>query len=103
MLNVRKTLAHVYRIISSLTDTISLTVNRANRLVGLIKCSFSYMYEETLLVLYKTLVRPILDYGNTIWFPILKKDIRSIENIQRRITKLLPELSQLSYKERLQS
>ena len=40
---------------------ISLTVNRANRLVGLIKRAFSYLDEETLLVLYKTLIRPILD------------------------------------------
>ena len=64
---------------------ISLTVNRANRLVGLIKRAFSYLDEETLLVLYKTLIRPILDYGNLIWFPTLKKDIRAIENVQRRI------------------
>ena len=75
---------------------ISLTVNRANRLVGLIKRAFSYLDEETLLVLYKTLIRPILDYGNTIWFPTLKKDIRAIENVQRRLTKILPELSHMS-------
>lgn len=81
---------------------ISITVNRANRLVGLIKRAFSYLEEETLLVLYKTLVRPILDYGNLIWFPTLKKDIRAIENVQRRITKVLPELSNLCYEERLQ-
>ena len=82
---------------------ISLTVNRANRLVGLIKRAFSYLDEETLLVLYKTLIRPILDYGNTIWFPTLKKDIRAIENVQRRLTRLLPELSHLSYEERLRT
>ena len=81
---------------------ISITVNRANRLVGLIKRAFSYLDEETLLVLHKTLIRPILDYGNLIWFPTLKKDIRAIENVQRRITKILPELSNLSYEERLQ-
>ena len=81
---------------------ISLTVNRANRLVGLIKRAFSYLDIETLLILYKTLIRPILDYGNLIWYPTLKKDIRAIENIQRRITKVLPELSQLNYEERLQ-
>ena len=80
-----------------------MTVNRANRLVGLIKCALSYLDEEILLILYKTLIRPILDYGNTIWFPIRKKDIRSIENVQRRVTKHLAELSQLSYKESLQS
>ena len=78
---------------------ISLTVNRANRLVGLIKRAFSYLDEETLLVLYKTLIRPILDYGNLIWFPTLKKDIRAIENVQRRVTKILPQLSNLCYEE----
>ena len=82
---------------------ISLTVNRANRLVGLIKRAFSYLDEETLLVLYKTLIRPILDYGNTIWFPTLNKDIRAVENVQRRLTRLLPELSHLSYEERLRT
>ena len=80
---------------------ISITVNRANRLVGLIKRAFSYLDEETLLVLYKTLIRPILDYGNLIWFPTLKKDIRAIENVQRRITKILQELSNLCYEEKL--
>ena len=66
---------------------ISLTVNRANRLVVLINRAFSYLDEETLLLLYKTLIRPILDYGNTIWFPTLKKDILAIENVQRRLTR----------------
>ena len=36
---------------------ISLTVNRGNRLVGLIKRAFSYLDIETL-ILYKTLIRP---------------------------------------------
>ena len=82
---------------------ISLTVNRANRLVGLIKRAVSYLDEETLLVLYKTLIRPILDYGNLIRFPTLKKDIRATENVQRRITKILPQLSNLCYEEQLKS
>ena len=49
------------------------------------------------------IVRPILDYGNTIWFPTLKKDVRAIENVQRRLTRLLPELSYLSYEEWLKT
>ena len=80
---------------------ISLTVNKANRLVGLIKRAFSYLDEETLLILYKTIIRPIIDYGNTVWFPMLKKDIRALENVQRRLTRLLPELVQFSYEDRL--
>ena len=58
-------------------------------------------FPRALLVLYKTLIRPILDYGNLIWFPTLKKDIRAIENVQRRVTKILPQLSNLCYEERL--
>ena len=34
---------------------------------------------------------------------MLKKDICAIENVQRRLTRLLPELSHLSYEEQLQT
>ena len=51
----------------------------ANKLVGLIKRAFSYLHVETLLFLYKTLIGTILDYGNTIWFPTLRKDIRALK------------------------
>jgi len=80
---------------------LSHTVNRGNKLVGMIKRAFSFLNEETLLVLYKTLIRPIMDYGNTVWFPTLKKDIRAVENVQRRVTRILPELVDLGYEERL--
>ena len=63
-------------------NKLCLTVNRANRLVGLIKRAFSYLDIETSLILYKTLIRPILDYGNLIWYPTLKKDIRAIETFK---------------------
>ena len=53
---------------------ISLTFNRANRIVGFIKCALLYLDEETLLLLYKTLIRPI-HFSKTIWCPALRKDI----------------------------
>lgn len=53
---------------------ISNAVGRANRLLGLIKRSFIYMNSDLFLKLYKTLVRPIIDYGNVIWYPFTKKD-----------------------------
>ena len=33
-----------------------------------------------------------IDYGDSMWNPSLKKHIQMIENIQRRGTKLVPEL-----------
>ena len=54
------------------------------------------------LTLYKSLIRPHLDYGNTIYYPITKKNKRILENVQRRATKLVPGLRDLPYETRLQ-
>ena len=51
--------------------------------------------------LYKSLVRPHLEYATVVWSPQYKKDIISIENIQRRATHLIRATSHLSYPERL--
>ena len=80
---------------------ISTVVNKANQIIGLIKRSFYFMDKSLFLKLYKTLVRPHLDYGNSIWYPISKKNIQSIENVQRRATRIVPELKHLTYEERL--
>ena len=40
-----------------------------------------------LLQLFKTYVRPKLEYATTVWSPYLKKDIELVERVQRRFTK----------------
>ena len=42
-----------------------------------------------------------MEYGNTIWYPFLRKDIESVEKIQKRAAKLIPELKDMTYTERL--
>lgn len=81
---------------------INQAVNKANKITGLIKRNFSYMDKDLFLQLYKALIRPHLDYGDIIWFPTLKKNKRIIENVQRRATRMLPELKGLTYEERLE-
>ena len=49
--------------------------------------------------LYKALIRPRLGYVNVIWYPLAEKDINTIESIQRRATKLIPELKDRTYEE----
>ena len=78
-----------------------LVTKKANTILAIIKKSFDCLNLTTLPILYKTLVRPILEYANTVWGPIYVGDQKKIERIQRRATKLLPELSQLPYQERL--
>ena len=42
-----------------------------------------------------------LEYCIQAWRPCRKKDIDTLERIQRRATKMIPELRDLSYEERL--
>ena len=80
---------------------IQTKVNKANQIVGLIRRSFRYLDFKTFCLLFKALVRPHLEYAGCIWNPYLKKDIETIENVQRRTTKMLSYLKELQYDERL--
>lgn len=73
----------------------------ANSRLGLIKKSFAMLDMTSLPLLYTSLVRPHLEYGNVIWGPFYSEDRKSVERIQRRATKLVSELSNLSYGQRL--
>ena len=76
-------------------------VKTANRVLGMIRRSFSYLNKDIALHLYKTLVRPHLEYCVQAWRPHLKKDIELMEGVQRRATKLVPSMRNYSYEERL--
>ena len=80
----------------------SLKISKANSIIFLIKSTFKYLDSEMFNLLYKTLVRPHLEYASPVWRPTLKMDITSLERVQRRATRLVPELKSLSYAERLQ-
>ena len=54
-----------------------------------------------MLTLYKSLVRPHLDYCIQAWRPYLKKDIETLERVQRRVTRMVEGLKNLSYEDRL--
>ena len=80
----------------------STVVKKANSKLGLIKKSFACLDESILPTLYTSLVRPHLEYGNSIWGPHYKVDSIAVEKVQRRATKLVKSIKNLSYEERLQ-
>ena len=80
---------------------ISTKVQKANSMLGLIIRSFDYLDKNSYIRLYKAMIRPQLEYGNAVWHPYLRKDIDSIEAVQKRFTKLIPGLRDLSYQDRL--
>ena len=80
----------------------SAVVARANRLLGVIHRSFNCTNAEMILRLYKSLVQPVIEYGNNIWGPYYVMDQQAIERVQRRAIKIIPELRHYSYQECLQ-
>ena len=76
-------------------------VKKANRILGVVKRTFTYIDRDMFLQLYKTLIRPHIEYGSVIWSPYLKKDIYLIENLQRRATKIVKEIRNKPYEDRL--
>ena len=59
------------------------------------------MDEQCFSTIFKSLIRPHIEYANQLWSPHLKKHITSLENFQRRATKLIPGFKDIEYKERL--
>ena len=53
--------------------------------------------------LFKGVVRPQLEYANVIWHPIFKRQSIQIEKVQRRATKLLNDIRDNSYADRLKA
>ena len=76
-------------------------IKKANSRVGLIKRTFSKLNIESFKILYKSLIRPILEYCSVIWNPLYKTDAQEIEKVQRRATKMVSSLKDLTYSERL--
>ena len=79
----------------------SLNCNKAckaaNRMTGLIRRTITNKSVEGMMILYKTLVRPTMDYCIPVWRPYTKQDIGKIEKVQRRYKKLINECKKLKY------
>ena len=78
-------------------------VNKANQLIAIIRKTMVYLDKHNFNLLYKSLIRLHLEYGNVVWSPFLKSDITLIKNVQRRATRYVPDINKLEYQERLET
>ena len=76
-------------------------VKKANKMCGMIRRNFEFLDAELFPLLYKTVVRPHLEYAAPVWSPRKIEPIKKIEGVQRRATKYIPGMSNLTYPERL--
>ena len=75
--------------------------NRANRVLGFILRSLSNRSADVILRLYLALVRLHLDYAVQCWSPYYRMTIDKLEAVQRRMTKMIQGIRNLTYKDRL--
>jgi hypothetical protein len=75
-------------------------VNKATSIFGALRRAFRYLDMKLFIPLYKTMVRTQLDYASSVGHHI-KRNIDMIENVQKRATKQIPGMKNLSYEERL--
>jgi len=75
--------------------------NKAMKVLGMIKRTIKFKDMRVMLSLYKSLVRPHVEYCISAWKPHYKKDKELIEKVQRRFTKMINNMEGKTYEERL--
>ena len=73
---------------------------KANMILGLILRNFDYKAPEVMKKLYTAFLRPHLEYAIQFWSPNYIENQNLLERVQRRATKFIPTLCNLSYEER---
>ena len=96
-----KDLGVLFRDDFSFKDHIIGKMNTAKRNLAIIKKNFKFIDPNTFLLLYKSLVRPHLEYASPIWNSIGKTVSDDIEKIQKFATKRVSGLRGFGYEERL--
>ena len=78
-------------------DHIYDKIKKAYQILGIINRNFSNLDIFSFLMLYKSIVRSHIEYGNVIWSPYKEYLIFDIERVQKRATKMVKGMRNLSY------
>ncbi|KAJ3656484.1 hypothetical protein Zmor_015557 [Zophobas morio] len=84
----------------SWTEHVQRVASKANKILFLLTKTFSKASPLVFSKLFKTYVRPLLEFANGVWSPILQKDILGLESIQRRATRFPFGINRPPYCER---
>ena len=84
------------------SEQCNVAVKSANSILGIIRRHIKCKNKDIVVRLYKSLVRPKLEYCIQAWSPYLRKDIDMMERVQHRATKMINGLKNVSYETRLE-
>ena len=66
-----------------LTFSVHVTKSaKANSLLGLICRSFKYLDKDNLLLLFKAIIRPHIEYANSVWWLLTRALQSELEKVQ---------------------
>jgi len=65
-------------------DQFTGTIRKANNILAFLKRNFNNCPQSVKDDCYKTLVRPVLEYGSAVWDPHHRVDIVNLEKVQKR-------------------
>jgi len=74
------------------SEQCGIAASKDNQILKIIRRNITYKEKEPIIPLYKAIVRSHLEYCIQAWRPYREKDIDKHRNVQRRATKLIPEL-----------
>ena len=80
-------------------EHISQSTAKTNKTLGVIRRFFDHLTANAFIQLYKARVRPILEYGHSVWQPALKTLNQDVQDVQRRATKLISNIKDKPYQE----
>ena len=80
---------------------ITTKVNKAKSMCGLLIRTITYKSKDIMIPLYKSLIRPIIEYANPVWCPYTRMYIDLIEDIQHYFTRCIIGMKNVDYESRL--
>ena len=79
------------------SEQCGIAAAKGNQILGLIRQNIVHKEKDLIIPLYKTIVRPHLEYCIQAWRPYRKNDIDIVERVQRRATTIIQKLRDISY------
>ena len=83
------------------TKQCAAAARSANFALGQIKRAFHFRNKRDMVPLWKTFVRPKLEFGVAAWCPWQEGDMKIMEKIQERFVKMLSDVRGETYEDRL--
>jgi len=77
------------------------SAGKARGIIGMGRRNFRRLNRKDFLLIYKSYIRPHLEYCIQAWSPHLEKDIDILERVQRTATSLVQDLRGFNYETRL--